>query len=170
MRLTKAGFNLVTVWRLGLVNPASGTWASVVPAGVIAVLGALFAAGVPIYGTLVLNVLLTVLILLFSWATVHYGDAAEARFGKDPSAVVSDEVAGQSIALLFLPVAMLTPAGLAVAVLVSFLAFRFFDILKVEPAGTAQHAPGGWGILMDDIIAGVYAWFVTQTFVWLVLV
>lgn len=70
--------------------------------------------------------------------------------GKDPGAIVVDEVAGMMLAALFIP---RTPGPLAVA----FLLFRVFDIVKPPPAHVAQRLPGGFGVVVDDLIAGLYA-------------
>jgi phosphatidylglycerophosphatase A len=68
----------------------------------------------------------------------------------DPSIVVIDEVVGMWIALFLLPK---TP----IAILLAFLAFRAFDILKPFPARHVERIPHGWGIMLDDVVAGVYA-------------
>ncbi len=68
----------------------------------------------------------------------------------DPSEVVIDEVMGMVVAVAFLP---LTPTVL----LASFVLFRVFDIAKPFPVRQFEKLPGGWGIVMDDVIAGVYA-------------
>ena len=67
----------------------------------------------------------------------------------DPSIVVIDEIVGMWIALLWLPK---TPLAIAA----SFVAFRVFDILKPEPARALEEIPDGWGIMLDDVVAGVY--------------
>ncbi len=69
---------------------------------------------------------------------------------KDPSMVVVDELAGMLITLFALPVSWM-------GVAVGFLLFRLFDIVKPYPCRKAEALPGGWGIMMDDVIAGVYA-------------
>ncbi len=69
---------------------------------------------------------------------------------KDPGAIVIDEVAGMALSVLLVPP---TIATLAVA----FLAFRVFDIVKPFPANVAQRLPGGVGVMVDDLIAGIYA-------------
>jgi phosphatidylglycerophosphatase A len=75
----------------------------------------------------------------------------EARVGRhDPSSVVIDEVAGMLVALIA------APAGLGWAG-VLFLLFRVFDVWKPYPIGRLQDLPGGWGIVADDLLAGVYA-------------
>jgi phosphatidylglycerophosphatase A len=156
----------VTAGGLGFLRPASGTWGSLPPA---VVAGVLVVLGQP--GWLV-DVCLVLLLLIGSVACVRFGAAAERTFGKkDPGQVVADEVAGQAVTLLAVPwagvvnwagtstppegvsVAMFN-AGLAVA---GFLMFRAFDIVKPPPANGLQRIGGGWGILIDDLIAGAMA-------------
>ena len=72
---------------------------------------------------------------------------------KDPSKVVVDEVAGQFIALF--PLTLFTRWS-TVAVIVSFILFRFFDIVKPYPANRLQELNGGAGVMLDDLVAGVY--------------
>ena len=96
------------------------------------------------------------LILLFSGVTVLYGEWAEATFGsKDPPQVVSDEVAGFLVALLWLPQVATEMLWLKLAT--AFLLFRAFDILKPPPLKQLQRLPGGLGILVDDLGAGLLA-------------
>lgn len=90
------------------------------------------------------------LILLSVVFGVWAGGVMEHEYGEDPSQAVIDEVAGQWIALLALPVS-------PVVVFLSFLFFRFFDILKPGPVDSAQRLPGGWGIMADDVLAGIFA-------------
>jgi phosphatidylglycerophosphatase A len=74
-----------------------------------------------------------------------------ARLGrKDPGAAVVDEVVGMWLALLFLP---FTPATAVAA----FLLFRILDVFKPWPARQFESLPAGWGIMTDDVMAGVYA-------------
>ncbi len=89
-------------------------------------------------------------IAALSALAVPAASAAEREFGHDGSPVVVDEIVGQWIAIAGLPA---TPA----AMLVAFVFFRAFDIVKPFPAGRSQRLPGGWGVLADDVIAGVYA-------------
>lgn len=70
----------------------------------------------------------------------------------DPSEAVVDEVMGQLIVFLFVPLTIGWPFIVA-----GFLLFRFFDIVKPFPARTLEVLPGGLGICADDIVAGVYA-------------
>ena len=70
--------------------------------------------------------------------------------GKDPHCVVIDEIVGMQIVLVG---ALPSLAGVAVA----FLLFRVFDVLKPYPINRLQALPGGWGIVADDALAGLYA-------------
>jgi phosphatidylglycerophosphatase A len=74
----------------------------------------------------------------------------ERSFGEDPSIVVIDEIVGMWISLLFLPRSIAT-------VLAAFLFFRAFDIIKPPPARQLERLKGGWGVMLDDAAAGVYA-------------
>jgi phosphatidylglycerophosphatase A len=72
-----------------------------------------------------------------------------SEHGSDPSIVVMDEMVGMWVSLLWVPKSL-------VAVVCCFLLFRLLDILKPEPARTLERLPGGWGIMLDDVVAGVY--------------
>jgi phosphatidylglycerophosphatase A len=95
---------------------------------------------------LVLGVATVVVFILGAFAS----NRMEQAFGEDPSIVVIDEIVGMWIALLFLPKSL-------TVVLVAFLLFRLFDIVKPPPARASERIPNGWGVMMDDVVAGVYA-------------
>jgi phosphatidylglycerophosphatase A len=126
----------------------------------------------------IINGVLVVMLLAFSCACAAWGDWAEAWYGKkDPGQVVADEVAGQAVALLALPWRAIVEGGAMrgealwfniIAAATAFFAFRLFDIVKPPPARQVQAWPSGWGILVDDIFAGVYALIATQALVRLV--
>ena len=78
----------------------------------------------------------------------------------DPSIVVIDEIVGMWIGLLLLPKTF-------VAYGIAFVLFRIFDVLKPEPARTVEHLPGGWGIMLDDLVAGLYANLLTHLLLFL---
>jgi phosphatidylglycerophosphatase A len=94
-----------------------------------------------------------VLLLLFSLLGIWAAGRAAKLFGdKDPSRVVVDEVMGQLIVFLFVPLEIslwLVAAG--------FFLFRLFDIWKPYPIDHLQSLPGGIGVCADDILAGIYA-------------
>lgn len=77
----------------------------------------------------------------------------------DPSIIVADEVVGQWVALI-----PWTVYGGLMHALIAFVAFRFFDIVKVWPASVLEQRKGGFGVMMDDVVAGVYANIVTNLF------
>lgn len=101
-------------------------------------------------------VVATVLIL-----SVYLSSAASRNSEKkDPSYIVCDEVAGVLVAFFLIPFNTLN-------VIIVFLLFRFFDILKPWPVGTADRKiEGGLGIVADDAIAGVYANVITHVIIW----
>jgi phosphatidylglycerophosphatase A len=102
------------------------------------------------------TMLLLSLILLFSGVTVLYGEWAEQAFGrKDPPQVVSDEVAGFLVAVLWVP--QVAPGIAWLKLGTAFLLFRAFDILKPPPLRHLQAIGGGLGILVDDLGAGLLA-------------
>jgi phosphatidylglycerophosphatase A len=73
----------------------------------------------------------------------------------DPSIVVIDEIVGMWVALFLLPKSLL-------AVSLTFLLFRIFDVVKPPPARQVERLPNGWGIMLDDLVAGVFANIVTH--------
>jgi phosphatidylglycerophosphatase A len=134
-----------TVFGAGTFPAASGTFGSMValPFGI-----ALLQMPAP-FGRLALLIAVTGVFALGVWASARY---CAAREQPDSGEVVIDEVAGQWLALVF--AAPDNPWHF----LAAFLLFRFFDIVKLWPASWAQdHLPGGWGVMMDDIVAGLYA-------------
>jgi phosphatidylglycerophosphatase A len=90
-------------------------------------------------------------LVVVTLAGVLAGSRTAAHLGlEDPGLVVVDEVAGLWVTLLFVPFTPLTAA-------LGFLAFRLMDIVKPFPARRLEDLPGGWGIMADDLMAGVYA-------------
>lgn len=83
----------------------------------------------------------------------------EPLWGKDPARVVIDEVAGMCISLLFLPVNVKY-------LLSALILFRFFDIVKPLLIRKMESLPAGWGIMMDDVLAGVYTNILLQVVLW----
>lgn len=101
------------------------------------------------------------------------GDEAEKDFGKkDPSSFVLDEVLGQWLTLLlvFLFSLLWKPlcAQPVAHVAVGFLLFRAFDIAKPWPMRSIETLPGGAGIMLDDVVAGLYAAVSMTGMIWLV--
>ncbi|UCC13062.1 MAG: phosphatidylglycerophosphatase A [candidate division WOR-3 bacterium] len=80
---------------------------------------------------------------------VVLGNDLSTVWGKDPREIVIDEYAAFLIPLYFTPVRL-------VPLLIAFIAFRLFDILKPPPLRSLERLRGGWGIMLDDIGAAVY--------------
>ena len=79
----------------------------------------------------------------------------EQRYGHDPAEVTIDEVVGMWISLFLLPKKIFI-------VIAAFFVFRFFDIIKPFPARKFDKMHGGFGIMMDDVIAGIYTNIILQ--------
>ncbi len=86
--------------------------------------------------------------------------AARVIGGQDPPAIVIDEIAGIAVATLLLPPQV--PERV-----VAFVIFRVFDVIKPFPARQAERLPGGFGIVGDDLIAGLYTNLLVR--LWLLL-
>jgi len=82
--------------------------------------------------------------------SIPVSTALEKRYGKDPGCVVIDEVVGMQAALVW--ASNVSTWG----VVLVFFIFRVFDIAKPFPIHRSQRLPGGWGIVIDDAIAGIY--------------
>ncbi len=97
---------------------------------------------------------LSLVFVLFAIGVWAADRAAKYIGSKDPQIVVIDEVSGQIVALV--PVLLRGVANWKYLVL-GFILFRVFDIWKPFPVRQAERLPGGWGIMADDWLAGVYA-------------
>jgi phosphatidylglycerophosphatase A len=94
-------------------------------------------------------------------AGIWAADVAARTMGlKDPGAVVIDEAAGLMVTLVGVPFGWATGAA-------AFLLFRAMDVLKPPPADRLERLPGGWGIVLDDLAAGLYANLALHLGAWL---
>jgi phosphatidylglycerophosphatase A len=138
---------------VGYLPLMPGTFGSLVGVGIFLLLARVVAGT-----SLVALVLIAIVAVTF--AGIWAGTRTEALSGrKDPGKVVVDEVAGQLIALF--PLTFFVRWSIA-AVIVSFILFRFFDIVKPYPARRLETLKGGAGIMCDDLVAGFYAAIVTS--------
>lgn len=96
--------------------------------------------------------LIVILFCLGVWSSTEL----ESRWNKDDRKIVIDEVVGMLIALFAVPHKVLF-------FLVAFLLFRFFDIVKPYPLKRVQELEKGWGVVMDDVVAGMYS----SIFLWI---
>lgn len=144
---TRWAFAVATFFGAGRLKPGPGTWGSVAALLLWAAAGwAMHPSRGMMAAMLVTGIALT-LIFGIPAATI----AARESGIEDPGFVVIDEVAGQWIALLGCPLDW--RHGLIALVL-----FRLFDITKPFPARQLERLPEGWGIIFDDVAAGLYAW------------
>jgi phosphatidylglycerophosphatase A len=139
-------FAIATFFGIGRLKPGPGTWASI--AAVL--LWAIAARGVHLAPHALLAALLAGIALALLLGIPASTIAARESGIEDPGFVVIDEVIGQWIALLF------SPADWAHA-LIALVLFRLFDILKPPPVRQLERLPEGWGIVFDDVAAGLYA-------------
>jgi len=134
----------MTLWRfaatffyLGKLPIAPGTWGS---------MGALI---LWLFLPVTTSVHLSVILLLFVLGVYSSHKVAKYMQVHDPSEVVIDEAVGMGISLFMLPHSY----GLY---LLAFIVFRIFDILKPSLIYQVQNLPGGWGIMLDDVLAGLF--------------
>jgi len=130
-----------TFFGIGYLPWFPGTWASLFTVVVCFFIGNALLAGS-----------LVVLCFLGIWASELH--AKDVKRG-DPSEVVIDEVVGMGISLLFLPKTI-------IFMVAAFFLFRLLDIWKPSLIGKAEKLPGGWGIMLDDVLAGILANIVLQ--------
>jgi len=133
---------VATFFNIGYGPVAPGTWASLVTTLTIFIL-------TPHLNSPVI-VLVTATVIIFI-VGVPAASLSEKHFAmKDPRPCVIDEVAGQLVALIMVPY---SPVNFFAA----FILFRLFDIIKPFPIRYLEKIRGGWGIMIDDIFAGLYA-------------
>ena len=128
---------LATLGPIGHLRPAPGTIGSLVALGS----GYLLASFS--LGALVAAILVVVILGVFA-----AGCYQRYTSKKDPSEVIIDEVAGQWIPLVIIPL----ESNWYIA---AFVLFRFFDISKIGPIGSAEKLSGGVGVMADDLVAGI---------------
>ena len=158
---------------VGYLPLAPGTWGSVVgvaaylliQAYAVKLVNYVFAADsfgrfLPLPIIVAVELVLISLIILFGiWAASR---TEQLSGKKDPGKVVIDEVAGQMIALL--PLVPGADPGW-ISILIAFVLFRIFDIVKPYPARRLERLESGLGVMSDDIVAGAYAAVVTAVLV-----
>ena len=132
-----------TFFYLGKLPFAPGSWGS---------LGALILWIFLPYSYLLQMIMI---IILFSIGVISSKKMATTMNDHDPSEVVIDEAAGMWIALFMLPHSIAIYS-------MAFILFRIFDIFKPSFIYRVQNLPGGWGIMMDDVLAGIIAWLICQ--------
>ena len=149
---------IATFFGSGFFPIAPATFASAIVAGILYLLGSgngsvsgFAGRGHPLYEGLIIVALFPI--------SVWSAHIAERSLGHDASPIVIDEVLGQMITLWFVPRSWPWVLG-------GFLLFRLFDIWKPLWANDAQKLPGGFGIVADDVLAGIYGAVVLQAILW----
>ena len=145
---------LLTGFGAGWLPLAPGTWgaaAALVPAWLLAL-------WMPAY----FEPVLLVLIAGGTWIGARGSAFMAAEWGGDPSQTVLDEIVGMWIAILFVPATW--PWWLT-----AFLLFRLFDIFKPFGIRRLESVPNGWGVMLDDVLAGIYSNIILQValLIWL---
>ena len=140
---------IATFFGIGRLRPGPGTWGSAVT------LLLWSAASFRLAPTLRTPVTLALAVMVILIGIPAATRVARASGSKDPQFVVIDEVAGQLIALIAVPLAWKT-------FLAGFILFRVFDIVKPPPVRQLERIPEGAGIVLDDVAAGIYALVVMQ--------
>lgn len=146
---------LTSSFGLGWLPLAPGTWGSMPSA---------IGFGLVFYfGGSCLQAFLLMLAFFIAGSVVclKFSDAAVAATGKaDPNEVVADEIAGQALTFMILTFFIDAPAAprlIVTIVVLGFFLFRLFDTIKPWPSYRLEELHGGWGILADDLMAGLYA-------------
>lgn len=141
---------LTATWfGIGYLRPGPGTWGS----AVTVVLWGALARWIPSKERIPLVIALAVLVIVVGIAAATQVCRASGK--KDPQFVVIDEVAGQLITLIAVPLTWQS-------ILTGFILFRAFDIIKPPPVRQLERLSEGTGIVLDDVAAGIYALLVMQ--------
>jgi phosphatidylglycerophosphatase A len=136
---------IATGFYSGYLPKAPGTWGSLVGVLLVFLLHALS-----------LQIYLSVVAGLFIVGSFVAGEAEKILDDRDPGVVVIDEIVGMLITMIAVPVTPLTMA-------LGFILFRGFDIAKPFPVNFFdQHFHGGLGIMLDDVVAGIYSLIIMQ--------
>ncbi len=148
----RASHWLATCLGVGYLPVAPGTWGSLLA---VAIAGCLHVTSGDSFPFLLAALIGSTVV--GTWAA----DRVASDLGdSDPSRVVIDEVAGQFLTLMWVPLSI-------PALLLGFVLFRVFDIVKPPPARQAEELPGGYGIMADDLVAGLYAGLLLVLAKWL---
>jgi phosphatidylglycerophosphatase A len=140
---------IATFFGVGHLQPGSGTWAS----AITVLLWWAVSRGLQPHWIMPIAVIVSVIITVLGIPPSTVVARESGR--KDPGFVVIDEVAGQMIALIGVPVHWKY-------LVAGFILFRSFDIVKPFPLRRLERLPGGTGIMMDDVGAGLYALVLLQ--------
>ena len=143
--MSKFDYIVSTFFGTGNFPVAPGTFATLITA-----LLYYFLVPVGLYDTLSATLIVIIILIVLQFPLAFIIKRVEKKLGEDSSKIVIDEVIGYIIAVMLLPKTLLV-------LILGFVFFRIFDILKPEPVNVIQKVKNGWGVLLDDILAGIYA-------------
>ena len=133
-----------TCFRIGYFPLAPGTLGSLIA----------FIAWILLPETSIISLIIAISIIFIIWV-FSTGFIEKSYKIQDPSYIIIDEWVGMWIALLFVP-------NETIWLVLSFVLFRIFDILKIYPVNKMEKLNGGMGIMLDDVVAGLYAGTITS--------
>jgi len=140
---------IATFFGIGYIGKGAGTIA-------VLVVCALLYCGTSFHVYSSHRLLLLALVLMA--AGVASASQVEKDWGKDSSRVVIDEALGMTVSLLYLPLSLMT-------IIPAFILFRFFDIAKPLLIRRTEALPKGWGVMADDLLAGIYTNILVRIFI-----
>ena len=142
--MTKLSVYLATIFGIGYFPFAPGTMGTVFAFLIYYILPESF------FKTNYDNFIVLIILIGLSFVGVAIISKAEEYLGHDDGRIIIDEFVGYFIAILFLPKSLLLA-------ILAFIFFRVFDITKPQPINKLQNLPKGWGIMTDDIVAGIFS-------------
>lgn len=148
--VTQIGFYSSIGFGVGYIPFASGTFGSLLAFPILILLNKLGQYDYYLLTTIILGTFYGI------WSS-EIGEIKLAT--KDPHPVVIDEVCGMMISMLFLPFTLKYA-------IVCFVIFRVLDIFKPWPCWRLQDLSGGWGIMLDDVVAGIYTCALVHILIW----
>ncbi|MDH5716119.1 MAG: phosphatidylglycerophosphatase A [Spirochaetia bacterium] len=141
--MNRAAEIISTVFYIGYIPYAPGTFGSLAALCICALTGFYFLS----YWNLICIILSILFFLTGLFASSHITTITKEQ---DPSYIVIDELSGQALVFALVPFKLTN-------LILGFLLFRFFDIYKPWPINRSQKLISGWGIMVDDVIAGAYS-------------
>ena len=143
---------LTTSLGAGFLPLAPGTWGAAIGCLIVWLLS---------YYQVLNTPLLAILIIVFTLISVPMINILEEEWGEDPSKVVIDETVGLWITMLFVSFSFQN-------LILAFILFRFFDIAKPLGIRRLEQIKNGWGVMLDDVLAGIYANIVLQIIIYFI--
>ncbi len=149
--MIRLAFAIATVFKAGYIPIAPGTVGSII--------GLLVFWLIKDYTSFTIEMFVAAALFFAGvWASTIVEQVLERH---DPGVVIVDEVVGMLVALMLLPPTI-------TVMFLAFLLFRVFDIIKPYPARWCEQLSRGWGIMMDDVVAGLYVNVLIHIILWIV--